>query len=361
MKTILHQAASRCRISILFILLLLSVHLNAQESMRANLYIVDANGQTLVDGNLTNYNNIYSNNVDINDGWKMANPGINFGILRSTITLVVERRSVYTTSDTTFFRMWNMPQANYRIKFMLKNLNHLGMRGIIRDMYKNTETTIGLNDTTYFNFAVTADPASANEQRFQLVYGPNLAGPVDVNFTGIHLLRKGNGVLVKWDVAGETSIESYTVEHAADGRNFSSLKQVKPGMSSGTARSYDYLDADASKTEGFYRIKALSLGGRVQYSNIAKINACGLDKEINVYPNPVINKTVQLQFNNQPGGKYDLVLLYSNGVQQQLTSFQIAEGQSSFTLNLPQNIKPGIYRLQFRGPGTMLVKTINVL
>ena len=96
MKTFYNPAVYCCSKIILFLFLLLPIQLSAQESMRANLYIVDVNGLTLVDGNLTNYNNIYSNNVDIYDGWKMANPGINFGILRSGFNLSVERRSIYT-------------------------------------------------------------------------------------------------------------------------------------------------------------------------------------------------------------------------------------------------------------------------
>ena len=254
MKTFYTPAVYCCSKFILFLLLLLPIELNAQESMRANLYVVDVNGLTLVDGNLTNYNNIYSNNVDMYDGWKLANPGINFGILRSAINLAVERRSIYNTSDTTFFRMWNMPQYNYSIKLMMQNLDHPGMRGFIKDNYLNTETTIGLNDTTYFNFTVDANPASANQMRFQLIYAPNLTGPVDVSFTGIYARRKAADVIVQWEVASEISMASYTVEHSSDGRDFISLQQVIPYNNSNTARSYTYTDAGVSNADNFYCI-----------------------------------------------------------------------------------------------------------
>ena len=362
MKIFYTPAVYCCSRFILFYLLLLPVKLSAQESMRANLFIEDVNGLTLVDGNLTNYNNIYSNNVDINDGWKMTNPGINFGILRSGINLVVERRSIYTISDTTFFRMWNMPQYNYSIKFMLKNLDHPGMRGFIKDNYLNTETTIRLNDTTYFHFTVDANPASADQMRFQLIYTPNLAGPVDVNFTGINARLKGTDVIVQWEVASEVSIESYSIEHSLNGRSFIGLQQVIPDNIGSSARSYTYNDANVSKGYNFYRIKALSIGGRIQYSAIAKINVTDIDEGIKIYPNPVINKTVQLHFKDQPAGKCGLVLFYSNGTQKQLQSFQLKETQTTGTINLPENLHPGIYSLQFTLYGNVkVVKTLLVL
>jgi len=329
--------------------------------MRANLYVVTGNVLTLVDGNLTNYNNIYSNNVDMNDGWKMPNPGINFGIYRSTITLAVERRSIYVTSDTTFFRMWNMLQNTYSLKLMLKNLNHQGMQGFIKDNYLNTETAIGLNDTTFYNFTVDANPASADEMRLQLVYAPAIVGVLDVNITGISAQRKGSDILLNWSVAGETSMASYIVEHSTDGRDFSAIQQVS-ALNTATAKKYDYTDIKPSAAVNFYRIKAVSLSGKIQYSPVARVNAIDKESAISIYPNPVVNKTVQLQFSNQPAGRYNSILIYDNGVQEQLQSFQVNEGQASLSLSLPKNLQPGVYRLQFSGPdNSRIVKTIIVL
>ena len=355
--------ATICRGSIFSFFLLTAITVNAQESMRANLYVVDASGATLVDGNLTNYNNIYSNDVDINDAWKMTNPGMNFGILRSSTNLVVERRRIYDVSDTTFFRMWNMPQYHYRIKFMLKNLDHPGMFGFVKDNYTNTETAIALNDTTYYDFFVNANPSSGSEMRFKLIYGPIISGtgPVNVNITGIQAHRKGQDIFVEWNVVNEENIESYTIEHSGDARNFNSLKQVS-AINTPIAKSYNYVDARASESTNYYRIKATSIGGKIQYSPIAKINAVTQKAEITVYPNPVTNKITQLQFSNQPAGKYNLVLLHSNGVQQPLTTLQIDEGESSRSLHLPQTIVPGVYQLQIIGPDKVrTVRSIQVL
>jgi hypothetical protein len=330
--------------------------------MRANLYIVDASGTTtLMDGNLTNYHSIYSNAVDINDAWKMINPGINFGIKRDGIDLVVERRSIISLADTTTFRMWNMPQKNYRLKFMLKNLNHPNLYAILKDSYLHNETTIGLNDTTYVDFAINSDPASADQYRFQLVYSSYLSAPVDVFFTGIQAQRKGKDVMVEWNVSGEVSVDSYIVEHSVDGINFSELKQVS-ALNTAAAKTYNYKDISAFAGNNFYRVKAVNFGGRIQYSSIVKLSAFAMENEITVYPNPVANKTVQLQFSNQPAGKYIIALIYNNGAVQQLRTIQLSSGQTTSAIALPNNLGTGIYQLQIIGPdNTKTVKTIQVL
>lgn len=362
MKPFYPLATACCRKIILITLFCFPLFVNAQEMMRANLYVVDGNGATLVDGNLTNYNSIYSNDVDIDDAWKMTNPGFNFGILRSGYDLVVERRNLIASGDTTYFKMWNMQQLNYRIRFVCKNLNHPGLKAVIKDTYLNTETSVQLNDTTYLDFTIDSNPASGDQMRFRLIYSTTVTAPVDVNFTGIQAQRRAGDVIVKWDVASEMSMESYIIEHSLDGRNFNSLQQVSPANHTSISQSYNYLDKNASKTDNFYRIRAISRGGRIQYSPIAKIGAISTSGDIAIYPNPVVNKTMQLLISDQPAGKYALRLLAANGSQIALPSIQITEGAASLSVNLPANITPGIYKIQFICPSNnKIVKTIQVL
>ncbi len=101
---------------ILFLLVFSFNTVISQQSMRASLYISDVNGLTLVDGNFTNYDNVYCNCVDWDDALKMNNPGENFGVTRENASLIVERRIIIGDRDTTTFRIWNLQQnlANRR-------------------------------------------------------------------------------------------------------------------------------------------------------------------------------------------------------------------------------------------------------
>lgn len=363
MKNFYLQAASFCQKSFVIFLLIYSLTATAQESMRANLYVVSGSSVTLVDGSLTNYNNIYSNRVDVNDAWKMTNPGINLSVFREATDLVVERRSVYTDSDTTFFRMWNLPQYHYRLKLMLKNLNHPGMRGFMKDKYLQTEIPVGLNDTTYIDFYVNSDPASGAQDRFELIYGLSaiVTVPVDVNITSINASRKGKDILVEWKVVNEESIETYTVEHSTDGRNFSGSRNIE-ALNTPVAKSYQYTDVNAGDITHYYRVRATSKGGKIQQSPIARVNPSNSTAGLNVYPNPVLNKTVQLQFTNQPAGKYQFTLLYNNGARQTLGTLEISENSANRSIALPAMLPAGIYRLQVNGPNnTLWINSLQVL
>ena len=83
---------------------------------------------------------------------------------------------------------------------------------------------------------------------------------------------------------------------------------------------------------------------------------------VEVYPNPVINKSLQLKFTSLPAGEYNLELIYSNGMKQFLNSLQITEGKTTYSVNLPHFIAPGIYRLQVSGNDNIKFhKVLNVL
>ncbi len=352
------------RISLTAILILsLFTPASSQVRMRANLMIVDANGATLMDGNMTNYSSSYSNAIDGYDIWKMSNFGENFGILRSTANLVIERRSLISVSDTTYFRMWNVQQRNYRIQVIAENLHTFNLIGFIRDSYLNQDTQVGLNDTSNIDFAVTSNPASRAQNRFTLIYRDvNAAGgALPVQFTSIQLQRNNNQVQVSWGVENEINMVKYVVEYAVDAVHFAPVKEVASSNSI-ASKSYSIADSRSAGTEHFYRIRAVDLGGKIQYSAIARLGASKTVQGMNVYPNPVTNKVCQLQLNLSQGGNYTVSITAMNGQRQELGKLSLPAGQSLQTLSLPKNTAAGIYRLQLTSPdNTVLLKTIHVL
>lgn len=330
--------------------------------MRANLYVMDGNVQILMDGNLTEYSDEYSNEVDIYDAWKLTNFGMNLGILRSGYNLSVERRHSLKYNDSTFFRMWNMSRNNYRMKLVLKNLDRPGINAILKDDYLRTEIPVDLNDTTDINFTVDTNPASASEMRFQLIFRSNIPKPPKASFLTTHAMRKGRDVMLQWQVANEAEIVSYNVERSVNGNDFEAIYQVSASPNGSSSGTYYHRDAAVSKMEVYYRVKATDISGAKLYSSIIKISESNPEQGIVVYPNPVTNKTVQLQFSNLPSGRYNVLLLSSNGMQYKLPSFVLNEWQVNANLKLPAAIPPGIYRIRFDGEnGVSIVKTINVL
>lgn len=351
-------------VAIILICLTQSFQSYAQVRMRANLHIVASNGtSTLMDGNMTNYSSSYSNAVDGYDIWKMSNFGENFGILRSTANLVIERRSLISVSDTTYFRMWNVQQRNYRIQVITENLHASNFIAFVRDSYLNQDFPIDLNDTTNVDFTVNAIAGSAAANRFKLIY-VNLSASgstLPVTFTGITASRKNNNIQLSFSIANETNMDHYMVQHSNDGRTFSDLSRVDVA-GTGTSKTYQATDVQTATATHFYRIKGISIGGKEQFSSIAKVSASSIEASIQVYPNPIANKRMQLELNNTVAGTHQLVAIGNNGQRFVLPAIKLTGTQQLQTVQLPAQIAPGIYQLQVTAPdATVMVKTIIVL
>ena len=141
----------------------------SEQKIRTNLYEVNTDGTTsIVDGTLNSYSNIFSNAVDKFDAAKLTNFGANIGVVRDGKTLIVERRDAI--GDDINFKMWQMNQQAYQLEIIAENIDP-NVSAILQDKYLKTNTPLNVSGTTKINFSVTADAASAAENRFSIVFG----------------------------------------------------------------------------------------------------------------------------------------------------------------------------------------------
>ncbi len=106
-------------------------------------------------------------------------------------------------------------------------------------------------------------------------------------FTAI--IKDKNG-LIKWKSNGEEGIDVFTVEKSVNGRDFYPLKSLAPQNRPGA--EYTITDNELATGNNFYRLKTISLNGKVDYSSTARIN-CSKGNSNNwfVYPNPATSGT----------------------------------------------------------------------
>ncbi len=331
------------------------------EYMKVSLYQVASDGSvTLADGNLTNYNDNFTDGLG-DDALKMSNFGENFGIIREGTRLAIEQRKKIIIYDTTFFCMWNMQQRNYRLAISNKNLEHPGLLGYLEDAFLRTSTSLNLNDINNIDFSVTSDAASYAIDRFRVVFKNPLLMPLPTTFTSITAEVSGQMIVVQWSVDNEHAMQEYIIEHSTDGVSFSALQSVQP-FNAGGSQTYISNDAVSRRGENFYRIKAIQINGNVQYSSIVKISLKTPVRDFVIYPNPVLNRQMNILFPGEVMGKYNLQLYSSNGTMIPLGVVQVNAAQSIQTVLLPKTVAPGIYRIKIISPdNTISVKAINVL
>jgi len=308
--------------------------------------LIAANGNT-ADGNAVVFDVQYSNDVDLYDASKLMNPGENFGLFRNGHDLAVEARQPIVGPDTLFYRMSGLATQMYFIQTVPENLSSSSLVAELVDNYLHTRTKILLTDTTTTTISITSDPASYRSDRFMIVFSVLRALPV--NFLSMTAtLATNNAVSVKWDVE-ELEVKKYIVQRSSNGVDFQSVTEV---LSTHLGGSYSYLDQNATVGFNFYRVVAIDNSMRPINSNIAivKINSANVIRtNVQLYPNPSTNHTVQLRFVQSAIGNFRVQLTNTFGQQMYTSNVRITDANATQTITFPASIAPGNYLLSVTG------------
>ena len=310
-----------------------------------NLYAINGTTPSLADGNLILLDAANNNGFDKYDVKKGTNFGENFGIIKNGIDLVVERRSLSSAGDTVFFSMSRLKRINYKLEINPSNINDPLLSAFLEDKYKATLTPVSLTDITSYNFTVDAAAAS---DRFRIVFRPQ--SPLPVTFTSIKAAQVNNNIVVEWKVANQLNIASYEVEKSTNGRSFNKVGSQIATQVSNASITYNWLDENAVTGVNYYRIKAIELSGNVKYTDIVKVVLGKAGTGITVSPNPVRGNLVNIQFNNQQAGRYNIRLMNNAGQEVYKNVLQHTGGNASQSINIPSAIARGIYQLEVIAP-----------
>ncbi len=325
---------------------------NFIKQLRTNLYITSNAGRVLLDGNLLQYDPAYSNSVDEFDALKLNNTGENFAIVNGNQKLAVERRKSLQPADTIFFRIGQVRVQQYEMEFIPSNISEPGLVGFLEDSYLHSSTVISLHDTTRIAFSIINDPAAYAADRFRVVF--KQLAPTPVSFVSVSALRKADkSIAVNWAVENEMNIQQYTVERSENGRNFTGIITADPLLNNGGGSTYARNDISPLVKDNFYRIKAISIGGRVQYSAVVKVSQSKTTGGISIYPNPVTGKRLQLAFTEQQPGRYSISMINANGTINHLKDIRLEQENQVVVIQLPAALASGIYHISITGPGNV--------
>lgn len=328
--------------------------------IRTNLYVLHNGEPVLIDGNLVQFDENYSNEVDAADALKLNNTGENSGITHHNKILSVERRAMPNREDTIFYALGQMKLHQYQFEFIAHGNYRHGMAAFLEDNYLHTSLPLSLQDTTRISFAVENVAGSYASDRFRIVF--RQLNPVPVHFTHISATRNSNKtVSINWKIENEINASLYLVERSSNGLEFNTLGNQSPTLNNGGNTSYIHTDEIPLKQPGFYRIRCDKTDGSFEYSSIVRIAAEQRAGGIYVYPNPVIGPSLQLEFVDQPTGRYQLSLIYSNGVKRSLNAVEVSGAQTVQRVLLPALTPAGVYRLEITdAAGNRSIQTIQV-
>lgn len=314
-----------------------------RQFLRAYLYTATGN---LADGNALAFDPSYSNTFEDNDAIKLSNFGENFGILSQGQWLAVEARKPVLRTDTIYYQLNNLrSNTSYKIRFAPENLHVSGLQALLVDKFTRQLTPISLSDESDIIFEITSDPASRAPDRFYIIF--QMMRPLPVTILQVDATRKPDQVVVAWTVEQELNIREYQVERSADGASFASIGSVRATGNSG----YTLPDRAQMEGESFYRIRAVSEDGSVQYSRVVRVAGIGQVSDMVVFPNPARADQVSLWMTKKQAGMYNIKIINAKGQQVSNQMINFTGGTGKVKLKMDALLAAGLYRIDVTGPG----------
>lgn len=147
-------------------------------------------------------------------------------------------------------------------------------------------------------------------------------------------------VLLKWETVSETENDRFEVERSSNGMDFGMVDTVKSKGSSNQTQNYQWLDEEPLRGISYYRLKAIDVDGKINYSSVVSTNFENSDVKIIPNPNNGAFQVIGLNGMNL----LEVVDLKGNVLQQ------LESDQTNAYFNLVH--APGVYFLKITNAKT---------
>jgi hypothetical protein len=159
----------------------------------------------------------------------------------------------------------------------------------------------------------------------------------------LHSSAVNDQVKLNWELYATNDLQEQVVERSGDGVSYMPVLHV-PVQGAGPQTA---IDTRPLPGRNYYRIKLVQTNGaQAVYSVVSSVDLkTSMNAVLDVYPNPVKNKCINLDISGLNKGSYDILLLDMNG---RLALRKTVNGEQSVktTLQLPHDIANGTYVLQ---------------
>jgi len=184
--------------------------------------------------------------------------------------------------------------------------------------------------------------------------------PLPVLYDSVSAYEINGGVNVEWSNLTERDIAVYFVERSENGKDYSIISQHLPKSNRDDKASYSSFDPNPVPGTNYYRIKTIEKSTKIIFSRIMSVQTDMPQQSFAMYPNPVRARHLTLSLSGIKEGRYSLKVI--NSIGQEIYS-KIIINQGSFMtqlLELPSQIKTGIYNIVIAGSEYKISKSFIV-
>jgi hypothetical protein len=143
---------------------------------------------------------------------------------------------------------------------------------------------------------------------------------------------EGDFAKLQFDVFENDKYDLFVVERSATGNAFEQVNNIV--ATAGINRQYDYKDTRQHSAEVFYRIKGITKQGMPVFSPVVKLKNTNI-QQVRVYPNPVINFTITIEFLNRVNENVTILILGTKGEKLYYNQLNPG-GNRSVSFKVPQ-------------------------
>ena len=159
------------------------------------------------------------------------------------------------------------------------------------------------------------------------------AATLPVKFISFTAKPMGNNAELQWVTALEINNSGFNVQHSIDGLNFTNIGFVNAGAASGSKYAFTHYGLFEGKN--YFRIQQVDKDGYSSYSDVKLVSFGGVQKDVSVYPNPVVS-IINFNKNFAAGSSIQIINQLGQVVQQATFSGKTYQ---------PKKLSTGLYQL----------------
>ncbi|MEI7471230.1 MAG: T9SS type A sorting domain-containing protein [Chitinophagaceae bacterium] len=168
----------------------------------------------------------------------------------------------------------------------------------------NSITLTGLTANTLYIVQVFEYNGNAGAEKYYLstaINNPNsqtTATLLPLSWIDFIAKTQNDNVLLNWSTATEQDSKDFTVQKSNNSINWNNIGTVPASQNSQTVKNYTFIDTHPLQGMNYYRLLQQDLNGRNGYSKIINVKFAGQSSKVFIYPNPVVNGTLNIQLEN---------------------------------------------------------------
>jgi hypothetical protein len=186
----------------------------------------------------------------------------------------------------------------------------------------------------------------------------NYSGLAPVSLLSFDASRNGKVNNLQWSTSLEINSNKFVIERSADGKNFSSLGEVRATGNSTVNQYYRFTDAAPIKAVNYYRIRMIDNDNTYKLSEIKNVKNSGI-AEMAVNPNPV-NQLMRISLQADANETATLTVTDLSGKRVISKPITVVSGLNNLEIPVSQ-LSSGTYIVTVRLSNQTLVKKINKL